>query len=68
MMHRTDAFMELVAYVVYFLLKRLEPTASHETGEGRYPAPPHHSENVVKRGLFTQEDYDLGRFMICVLG
>ena len=64
-MHLTDSFMELVAYVVYF---------TRTVGAKQ---PPFHqvkadimglltqSENDVKKGLFSQEDYDLARFMIC---
>jgi len=64
-MHLTDCFIDLVAYVVYFL-----KTVSAKQ-------PPYHqvkadvlrlltqSEGCVKKGLFSQEDYDLARFMIC---
>lgn len=64
-MHLTDAFMELVAYVVYFVKTVGAKQPPYEQAKADILRLLTQSENVVKRGLFTQEDYDLGRFMIC---
>src|SRR4030042_1007066 len=64
-MHLTDAFMELVAYVVYFVKTVGAKQPPYEQAKADILRFLTQSENVVKRGLFTQEDYDLGRFMIC---
>jgi len=64
-MHLTDAFMELVAYVVYFVKTVGAKQPPDEQVKADILRLLTQSENVVKRGLFSQEDYDLGRFMIC---
>jgi type VI secretion system protein ImpK len=64
-MHLTDAFMELVAYVVYFVKTVGAKQPPYEQAKADILRLLTQSENVVKRGLFSQEDYDLGRFMIC---
>ena len=63
-MHLTDAFMELVAYVVYFVKTVGAKQPPYEQAKADILRLLTQSENVVKRGLFSQEDYDLGRFMI----
>jgi len=64
-MHLTDAFMELVAYVAYFVKTVGVKQPPYEQVKADILRLLTQSENVVKRGLFSQEDYDLGRFMIC---
>jgi len=64
-MHLTDSFMELVAYVVYFVKTVGAKQPPYEQAKADILRLLTQSENVVKRGLFSQEDYDLGRFMIC---
>ncbi|MBM4350569.1 MAG: DotU family type IV/VI secretion system protein [Deltaproteobacteria bacterium] len=64
-MHLTDAFMELVAYVVYFVKTVGAKQPPYDQAKTDILRLLTQSENVVKRGLFSQEDYDLGRFMIC---
>lgn len=64
-MHLTDAFMELVAYVVYFVKTVGAKQPPYEQVKTDILRLLTQSENVVKRGLFSQEDYDLARFMIC---
>ena len=64
-MHLTYSFMELVAYVVYFVKTVGAKQPPYEQVKADILRLLTQSENVVKRGLFSQEDYDLGRFMIC---
>ncbi len=64
-MHLTDFFMELVAYVVYFLKTVGHKQPPYEQVKADILRLLTQSENVVKRGLSSQEDYDLARFMIC---
>ncbi len=64
-MHLTDCFMDLVAYVAYFsrtVSSKQPPYQQVKADVLRLLAQ---SESCVKRGLFSQEDYDLARFMIC---
>jgi len=64
-MHLTDCFMELVAYVAYFLktaAKKQPPFEQVKTDILRLLTK---SEECVRKGLFSQEDYDQSRFMIC---
>lgn len=64
-MHLTDCFMELVAYIAYF--KRTAGT--QQTPYDQVKADVHRllaqSEGNVKKGLFSQDDYDQARFMVC---
>lgn len=64
-MHLTDTFMELVAYVVYFVKTAGVKHPPYEQVKADILRLLGQSEIVVKRGLFSQEDYDLARFMIC---
>lgn len=64
-MHLTDAFMELVAYVVYFVKTVEVKQPPYDQVKADILRLLTQSENVVKKGLFSQEDYDLARFMIC---
>jgi type VI secretion system protein ImpK len=57
--------MELVAYVAYFVKTVGVKQPPYEQAKADILRLLTQSENVVKRGLFSQEDYDLGRFMIC---
>ncbi len=64
-MHLSDCFIELVAYVVYFLKTvetRPSPYDQVKTDVLRLLTQ---SESCVKKGLFPPEDYDLARFAIC---
>ncbi len=64
-MHLTDCFMDLVAYVTYFL----KPGSSKQPPFDQVKADVMRllaqSEGCVKRGLYSHEDYDLARFAIC---
>jgi len=64
-MHLTDCFMELMAYVVYFMRTanvKQPPYAQVKADVQRLLG---NSEEPVRKGLFPQEDYDQARFMIC---
>lgn len=64
-MHLTDCFMELVAYVAYFLKTVAKKQPSFEQVKADILRLLTKSEECVRKGLFSQEDYDQGRFMIC---
>jgi type VI secretion system protein ImpK len=64
-MHLTDCFMDLVAYVVYFLKTGALKQPPYEQVKADILRLLTQSEGYVKRGLFTQEDYDSARFAIC---
>lgn len=64
-MHLTDCFMDLVAYVAYFLKMVAANQPPYEQVKADILRLLTQSENCVKRGLFSQEDFDLARFMIC---
>ncbi len=57
--------MELVAYVVYFVKTVETKQPPYEQVKTDILRLLTQSENYVKRDLFSQEDYDLARFMIC---
>jgi len=63
--HLTDCFMETIAYVTFFLqpaTSRQPPFDHVKTNILRLLSK---SEELVKEGLFSQEDYDAGRFAVC---
>ena len=64
-MHLTDCFMDLVAYVVYFLKTVSAKQPPYNQVKADVLRLLTQSEGCVKKGLFSQEDYDLARFMIC---
>ncbi len=64
-MHLTDCFMELVAYVAYFLKTVAKKQPSFEQVKADILRLLTKSEECVRKGLFSQEDYDQSRFMIC---
>jgi type VI secretion system protein ImpK len=64
-MHLTDCFMELVAYVAYFLKKASSKQAPYDQVKADVLRLLTQSEGCVKKGLYSQEDYDLARFAIC---
>lgn len=64
-MHLTDCFMELVAYVTYFLKTAAKKQPPFEQVKADILRLLTKSEEYVRKGLFSQEDYDQGRFMIC---
>ena len=64
-MHLTDCFMDLVAYVVYFLKTGASKQPPFEQVKADVLRLLTQSEGCVKRGLFNQEDYDSARFAVC---
>lgn len=64
-MHVTDCFMELVAYVVYFLKTVSAKQPPHEQVKADILRLVTQSEGCLKKGLFSPEDYDLARFAVC---
>jgi type VI secretion system protein ImpK len=64
-MHLTDCFMELVAYVAYFLKTAAKKQPPFEQVKADILRLFTKSEECVRKGLFSQEDYGQGRFMIC---
>jgi type VI secretion system protein ImpK len=64
-MHLTDCFIDLVAYVAYFLktvAAKQPPFDQVKTDVLRLLSQ---SEGCLKKGLFPKEDYDLARFAVC---
>jgi type VI secretion system protein ImpK len=64
-MHLTDCFMELVAYMAYFLKTAAKKQPPFEQVKADILRLLTKSEECVRKGLFSQEDYDQARFMIC---
>jgi len=64
-MHLTDCFIDLMAYVVYFLKSAAIKRPPYEQVKADVSRLLSQSENFLKKGLFSQEDYDLARFAIC---
>src|SRR4030066_1845521 len=64
-MHLTDCFIELVAYVAYFLKTAAKKQPPFEQVKADILRLLTKSEECVRKGLFSQEDYDQARFMIC---
>jgi type VI secretion system protein ImpK len=65
LMHLTDCFMELVAYVVYFQKTVAVKQPSYEQVKADVLRLLTKSEDCLKKGLVQQDDYDQARFMIC---
>ncbi len=57
--------MELVAYVAYFLKTAAKKQPTFEQVKADILRLLTKSEECVRKGLFSQEDYDQSRFMIC---
>jgi len=64
-MHLTDCFINLVAYVAYFLKTPSSKQPPFEQVKADVLRLLNQSEECVKKGWVTPEDYDLARFMIC---
>jgi type VI secretion system protein ImpK len=64
-MHLTDCFMQLVAYVAYFLKTVARKQPPYEQVKADILRLLSQSESYVKKGLFAQEDYNLARFAVC---
>lgn len=64
-MRLTDCFMELVAYVAYFLKTVTARQPPFDQVKADIQRLISESEDRLRKGSFSQEDYDLGRFAIC---
>lgn len=64
-MHLTDCFIDLVAYVTYFLKTVAMKQPPYEQVKADVLRLLTQSETSLKKGLVSQEDYDLARFAIC---
>ena len=64
-MHLTDCFMDLVAYVTYFLKTATAKQPPFDQVRADVNRLLNQSESSLKQGLFSQEDYDRARFAIC---
>jgi len=63
-MRLTDCFMELVAYVAYFLKTVDARQPSFDQVKADIQRLISESQNALKDGQFSQEDYDMARFAI----
>lgn len=64
-MHLTDCFIELMAYVTYFSRTAATKQPAYEQVKADMLRLLTKSEECVRKGWFSQEDYDQARFMIC---
>jgi len=64
-MHMTDCFMPLIGYVALFQQKSAARQPPFEQVRGDILRLLSESETHVKKGTFSQEDYDQARFMVC---
>ena len=64
-MHLTDCFMDLVAYLVFFQKTAETKQPPYEQTKSDILRHLANSEQCLKKGQFSPEDYDQARFMIC---
>lgn len=64
-MHLTDCFMELIAYVSYFRKTLNKRQPAFEQVRADIMRLMTQSEDCLKKGLFTRDDYDTARFAVC---
>ena len=64
-MHLTDCFIDLVAYVAYFLRTAGLKQPPYEQVKADVLRLLTQSEGCLKKNLFPKEDYDLARFAVC---
>jgi type VI secretion system protein ImpK len=64
-MHLTDCFMPLMAYVVIFQQKVAQRQPHFEQVRGDILRLLTESETYVSKGVFSHDDYDQARFMVC---
>lgn len=64
-MRLTDCFMELVAYVAYFLKTAASKQPPFDQVKADIRRLMTESENRFREGTFSQEDFDLARFAVC---
>lgn len=64
-MRLSDCFMDVIAYVVYFLKAVDKKQPSYEQVKADILRLLSESEACLKQGDFSQDDYDLARFAVC---
>lgn len=64
-MHLTDCFMDLLAYVVYFQKTVHIKQPPYEQIKAYITRLLTQSEQCIKKGSYSQEDYDQARFAVC---
>ena len=64
-MHLTDCFMPVIAYVVYFLKTVAGKQPPYEQVKADILRLLGQSEDGLRKGPFSQEDYDGARFAVC---
>jgi len=64
-MHLTDSFMELMAYVAYFVKTGAVKQPPYDQVKSDVLRLLTKSEECVTKGWFSKEDYDQARFVIC---
>jgi type VI secretion system protein ImpK len=64
-MHLTDGFMELMAYVAYFVKTGAVKQPPYDQVKSDVLRLLTTSEECVTKGWFSKEDYEQARFMIC---
>jgi type VI secretion system protein ImpK len=64
-MHLTDCFIDLMAYVAYFAKTAGQKQPSYAQVKADVLRLLTTSEECVGKGLFSREEYDQARFMIC---
>jgi type VI secretion system protein ImpK len=64
-MRLTDCFIELIAYVAYFLKTAAVRQPPFDQVKADIQRLMSESEVCLKDGAFSQEDYDLARFAVC---
>jgi type VI secretion system protein ImpK len=63
--HLTDCFMDVIAYVIFFLKTVATRQSPYDQVKADILRLLSQSEEPVKNGLFTQEDYEASRFAVC---
>lgn len=64
-MRLSDCFVELIAYVAYFLKSLAQTQPPFEKVKADVQRLLSKSEECLPKGVFSQEDYDQARFAIC---
>lgn len=64
-MHLSDCFIQLIAYVSYFRKNAAAKQPSYDQVKADIQRLLTGSEACVRNGLFSREDYDQARFMVC---
>jgi len=66
-MHLSDCFINILAYISYFLKTVEKRQPAYEQVKGDLQRLIRESEALFSQGSFSRDDYDLARFAICAL-